>query len=102
MVAAGQNLKRLIKHNLGMLFLFSNSPFSVFDYPIIPDFFNRLVYDVTSWLVTCDTEFCTPPMLNMIHFLIRSTHAGGRVSTRKSFWSQFRGSACIIMNQSIG
>ena len=42
MVAAGQNLKRLIKHNLGMLFSFLKFTFSCLIFPAIPDFFNRL------------------------------------------------------------
>jgi transposase len=43
MVAAGQNLKRLIKHNLGMLFSFLKFTFSCLIFPAIPDFFNRLI-----------------------------------------------------------
>jgi hypothetical protein len=43
MVAAGQNLKRLIKHNLGMLFSFLRFSSSYLIFPTIPDFFNRRV-----------------------------------------------------------
>jgi transposase len=41
MVAAGQNLKRLIRHYFA-IFFFSQNPLFVFNFPIIPDFFNRL------------------------------------------------------------
>jgi len=44
MVAAGQNLKRLIKHNLGMLFSFLKFTSSCLIFPTIPDFFNRLLH----------------------------------------------------------
>jgi Transposase DDE domain len=46
MVAAGQNLKRLIRHYL-RYFFFSQNPLFVFSFPIIPDFFNRLLRDAT-------------------------------------------------------
>jgi transposase len=42
MVAAGQNLKRLIQHHLEVFF-FSQIRFSMFDFPTNFDFFNRLV-----------------------------------------------------------
>lgn len=50
MVATGQNLKRSIKHDLGML-LFQTHRF-MFDFPTIPDFFNRLFV-----LASCDISF---------------------------------------------
>jgi hypothetical protein len=43
MVAAGQNLKRLIKHHLGILFSFLKFASSHLDFPTFPDFFNRLI-----------------------------------------------------------
>jgi transposase len=43
MVATGQNLKRLIKHELRMLFSFLKFTSSCLIFPTIPDFFNRLV-----------------------------------------------------------
>jgi transposase len=42
MVAAGQNLKRLIKHHLGMFFSFLKLTSSCLIFPTYPDFFNRL------------------------------------------------------------
>jgi hypothetical protein len=44
MVAAGQNLKRLIQHYLAKLFSLLISPFSAFDFPTNFDFFNRLLH----------------------------------------------------------
>lgn len=42
MVAAGQNMKRLIKHNLSMLYSFLESTFSILIQSPNEDFFNRL------------------------------------------------------------
>lgn len=42
MVAAGQNLKRLIKHHLGLHFFFSQIHRFRITFPSKPDFFNRL------------------------------------------------------------
>src|SRR5687768_12230988 len=42
MIAAGQNLKRLIRHYFAIFFC-SQNPLFVFNFPIIPDFFNRLL-----------------------------------------------------------
>ena len=42
MVASGQSLKRLIKHDLGMLFSFLKFTSSGLIFPTIPDFFNSL------------------------------------------------------------
>lgn len=47
MVAAGQNLKRLIQHHLARLFSFLISLFSAFDFLTDLDFFNRLVHCAT-------------------------------------------------------
>src|SRR5215216_214323 len=44
MVAAGQNLKRLMKHHLGMLFFFSQIHRFCITLPSITDFFNKLLY----------------------------------------------------------
>ena len=44
MIAAGQNLKRLIKHHLGMLFSFLKFPSSCLIFPTNFDFFNRLLH----------------------------------------------------------
>jgi hypothetical protein len=50
MVAAGQNLKRLIKHHLGILFSFLKFASLYLDFPTFPDFFNRLRYCTTHLL----------------------------------------------------
>jgi transposase len=44
MVAAGQNLKRLIQHHLYVLFSFLKFASSYLDFLTIPDFFNRLAH----------------------------------------------------------
>jgi len=51
MVAAGQNLKRLTKHNLCMLFSFLESPSKMLIQPPNTDFFNRLEGFVIGTLV---------------------------------------------------
>jgi transposase len=48
MVAAGQNLKRLIQHHLALLFSFLKRPAQYLISPTIPDFFNRLIFFLTS------------------------------------------------------
>ncbi len=47
MVAAGQNLKRLIKHNLGLLFSILKFTNSRLNPPPTSDFFNRLIHFTT-------------------------------------------------------
>lgn len=57
MVATGQNLKRLIKHDLGMPFSFLKFTSSCLIFPTIPDFFNRLIYFATCLdLIYCMTS----------------------------------------------